>query len=50
MAVLHDSMLKDNCLGKIDIELEHLLELQQSQPNEGKYHPAYAWIPMLIDN
>ena len=29
-------MLKDNCLGKIDIELEHLLELQQSQLNEGK--------------
>jgi hypothetical protein len=33
---MHDGVLKDKCLGKIDFELDDLLELQQSQPNEGK--------------
>jgi hypothetical protein len=39
ITILHDSLLKrpgGKCLGKIEIELEHLLELQQAQPNEGK--------------
>jgi hypothetical protein len=35
--VLHGSALGDKRLSKIDIELEHLLKLQHSQPNEGKY-------------
>ena len=38
IAILHDSHLVglDKCLGKIDIELGHLLELQYAQQNEGK--------------
>jgi len=28
--------LGDKCLGKIDIELKHLFDLQHLQPNEGK--------------
>ena len=35
--VTHDSVLKNKCLGKIEIDPNDLLELQQSQPNEGKY-------------
>ena len=39
ITILHDSPLRrpvGKCLGKIDIELGYLLELQQLQPNEGK--------------
>ena len=39
ITILHDSHLMwqaDKCLGKIDIELGHLLELQYLHQNEGK--------------
>jgi hypothetical protein len=37
--LLHDSRLGDKCLGKADIAVGRLLELQSSlQPNEGEYH------------
>ncbi|KAF8698556.1 hypothetical protein AX14_001094, partial [Amanita brunnescens Koide BX004] len=37
ITILHDKLLwspADKCLGKIDIELEHLLNIQNLQPNE----------------
>ena len=37
--LLHDSRLGDKCLGKADIAVGRLFELQSSmQPNEGEYH------------
>ena len=35
--LLHDSSLYNKCLGKVDIGIERLLELQHLQPSEGEY-------------
>jgi hypothetical protein len=37
ISVLQDSMLGDKCLGKVDTDLERLLERQNLQINEGEY-------------
>ena len=46
ISILHDSLIRrpaSKCLGKIDIELGHLLDLQRLQPNEGKLYLAVGW-------
>ena len=55
IAILRDSLLRrsaSKCLGRIDIELRHLLEFQHLQPNnEGKQHLRWLVIRMLkLDN
>ena len=35
--LLHDSSFGDRSLGKVDIGMERLLELQRLQPNEGEH-------------
>jgi hypothetical protein len=38
VTLLHDGSFGDKCLGKIDIGMGRLLELQSQQLNEGEYH------------
>jgi hypothetical protein len=38
ISVLQDCMLGDKCLGKVDTDLERLLERQNLQINEGEYY------------
>jgi hypothetical protein len=41
ISVLQDRMLGDKCLGKVDIDLERLLERQNLQVNEGECYLIY---------
>ena len=38
VTLLHDSSLGDKCLGKVNISMKQLLELQHLKPNEGEYY------------
>ena len=39
--ILEDSKFGDKCVGKVDINMERLLDLHRMQPNEGEYPIFY---------